>query len=100
MAFIMPNAIPNVGIIAQNAYWRIQNFSEIQKDVTNVMFYCYVSKEGYLNGTSGSINSYQVDIPSGDLIGEGSYRELIYNWCSINVPFFANATRDDDENGD
>ena len=97
MAFIKPNLIPNTSIIAEDAYWRIATFSESVKDVTNVVFYCYASKEDFLNQTGGVINSYQVDIPSVDLTGEGSYRELIYNWCAINEPFFANATRDDDE---
>lgn len=96
MAFIMPNPIPNTSIIAPDAYWRIATFSEPEKGRTNVVFYCYASKEGYLNGTSGSINSYQVDIPSGELAGEGSYRELIYQWCTVNDPFFAGAVQDAD----
>ena len=100
MAFIMPNPIPNTGMVSPNAYWRIQTYSEPEKNRTNVVFYCYVNKEAYVNSTGGVINSYQVDIPSIDLVGEGSYRELIYNWCAANVPFFADATRDDDENGD
>lgn len=94
MAFIMPNPIPNTSIVAEQAYWRIATFSENQKDNINVVFYCYPSQADYVNGTSGVINSYQVDIPSGELTGEGSYRELIYNWCSLHCPFFANAVPD------
>lgn len=88
MAFIRPNPIPNTSIVAEQAYWRIATFSENPKDNVNVVFYCYPSQADYLNHTGGVINSHQVDIPAGDLTGEGAYRELIYLWCYANDPFF------------
>lgn len=100
MAFIRPAYHSGTGFNFPNAYWRINGFSEVGKLVTNVVFYGYPSKDGYVTGTQSPIDSHQVDIPSGELTGEGSYRELIYQWCYSNDPFFANATRDDDENGD
>lgn len=96
MAFIRPNPIPNTSITAQSAYWRIAAFSESVKDVTNVVFYCYASKQDFLNQTGGVINSHQVDIPAQELVSEGSYRALIYQWCTVNDPFFAGAVQDAD----
>lgn len=97
MAFIRPAYHSGTGFHFSTAYWRINNFSEVGKLTTNVVFYAYPSKDGYVAGTQAPIDSHQVDISSSELTGEGSYRELIYNWCAINEPFFANATRDDDE---
>lgn len=94
MAFIRPAYHSGTGFNFPNAYWRINGFSEVGKLVTNVVFYGYPSKDGYVTGTQSPIDSHQVDIPSGDLAGEGSYRELIYNWCSLHCPFLADAVPD------
>lgn len=96
MAFIKPNPIPNTSIIAQDAYWRIATFTESVKDAINVVFYCYASKEDFSTQTGGVINSHQVDIPAQELMNVGSYRALIYQWCTVNDPFFAGAVQDAD----
>lgn len=94
MAFIRPAYHSGTGLNFPNAYWRINGFSEVGKLVVNVVFYAYPSKDGYVTDTQSPIDSHQVDIPSGDLTGEGSYRELIYNWCSLHCLFFADAVPD------
>lgn len=96
MAFIRPAYHSGTGFHFSTAYWRINNFSEVGKLTTNVVFYAYPSKDGYVAGTQAPIDSHQVDIPSGELTGEGSYRELIYNWCTAHDPFFAGAVQDAD----
>lgn len=94
MAFIRPAYHSGTGFHFSTAYWRINSFSEVGKLTTNVVFYAYPSKDGYVTGTQSPIDSHQIDISSNDLLGEGLYRELIYNWCTTNDPFFADSTHD------
>lgn len=94
MAFIKPAYHNGTGFHFSDAYWRINVFYEVGKLTINVVFSAYPSKDGYVNNTQAPIDSHQVDIPAEELTGEGSYRELIYNWCTANDFFFAGALRD------
>lgn len=75
-------------------YWRIRNFTEIDKNRINVILDCYLSKNDFID-QKPIVESYQFDINLSELTSiTTNLRESLYDYLQNNVSFFNGVTRD------
>lgn len=75
-------------------YWRIRNFTEIDKNRINVILDCYLSKNDFID-QKPIVESYQFDINLSELQAISlNFRESLYDYIQNNLSYFDGVIRD------